>query len=148
MKHIIIALIFALCLVGCTTGTYRFISPNGENEITIKTDGDIRYIINGLHREVPDSGYVKIDLSSVDRGAGDQIVGCWDTDGFEWVIRMHNVMVLENRLDTSRHLFLDHFPMEGPHNIPTLKGYTDSNCFSISFDYRFLGRVEGAVIKR
>lgn len=132
----------------CSRHDDHFSSPDGKNNISIWTNGNIRYIANGIHNRIPDSGYVKINISKVDREVGDQVVGCWNKDGLEWVVLMDNVEIIENRLDKNKHMFLDNFPKDTTYNVPTLKGYNGVDCFSLSYSYGQIERIEGAIIRR
>jgi hypothetical protein len=145
MKNTVLFIIVTLFFFSCSgDSTYHFYSPNKGQCFTIKTNNDTRYIIEGYHSSVPKSNYVKLDISKVDRVAGDQIVGCWNRDRLEWTIAMDKITVLENTLDSSRFKFLNHFPVDSQ-GIPTLKDYIGEDCFSISLEYRDFTRVEGSI---
>jgi hypothetical protein len=131
-------------LIGCTRNTYHLYSPNNEQCITIINDNKIRYIIDGYKNEVPVKGYVKIDLSKIDREVGDHIVGCWNENNFKWNIFMDNVTILENKLDKKNN-FHENFPHD-KFNIPNLKvDRTKFKCFGVSFDYGKLIRLQGEI---
>lgn len=145
MKNRFLLIIVSLFLFGCSGNSIlHFYSPDKKQSITVITNKDVRYIINGYYNSVPESNFVKLDLKKVDRGAGDQIVGCWNRDDFNWIIVMDNVTILENKLDFKRFKFLNKFPVDNI-GIPTLESYIKKNCFSISIEYRNLNRIEGAI---
>ena len=139
-----IFLIVITSFIGCNSSTYHFYSPNNKQSITVITNGDVRYIINGYCNSVPEADFVKLDLKKVDRGAGDQIVGCWDKDNLDWIIAMDHVSILENRLDYHKYKFLNEFPVDN-RGVPTLEDYIKKDCFSISLEYRNLNRIDGAI---
>ena len=144
IKNLFLIVITTLFFFSCSDSTHYFYSPDKSKCFTIKTNNNTRYIIDGYHRSVPESNYVKLDLSQVDRGAGDQIVGCWNRGRFNWIIVMDNVTILKNTLDSSKFRFIDHFPVDSS-DIPTLKDYIGKDCFSISLEYSALNRVNGSI---
>lgn len=147
LKNIFLIIISLMLFLGCSVDSiYHFYSPNKDRCITVITNKDIRYIINGYHNSVPDSNFVKLDLKRVDRGAGDQIVGRWNKDSLYWITVMDHVTVLENKLDSDKFKFLSHFPVDS-RGIPTLIDYAGKDCFSISLEYQNLNRIEGSIIK-
>ena len=138
--------IISVILVSCNSATYHFDSPDKKQSITIITRGDVRYIINGHSYFVPDSNFVKVDLSGIDRETGDETVGCWDQGKFRWVIAMNGVRVLENKTDTSLYRFESNFPLDKL-GIPTVGDFRKKNCFSIAMEYRNLSAVQGALLQ-
>ncbi|MEN5057831.1 hypothetical protein [Sphingobacterium kitahiroshimense] len=126
--------------------SFIFTSSNGAECFTIKTKGNIR-VIASEDAKTNSNGYIKLDLSNVDRTAGDQVIGCWNKNMKRWEIRMDHVIILENKLDTTQYTFIDHFPYDESTfvKIPNTKGFNDSNCFSISFEYNEIVRVRGDV---
>lgn len=143
--YIICALLF---YSSCSSQAEHFYSSNRKQCISIITDGNLRYIINGYSNSVPKDNYIKVDLSKIDRHVGDEIVGCWNKDKFEWIIMMNNVSILENRLDTSKFVFKKDFPVDSS-QIPTLKGYSieDLNCFHLGFEYKNVISVRGDILR-
>jgi len=136
-----------IALFGCDNkSVYHFYSPSKEQSISVITNDSIRYIINGYYTSIPKSNYVKINLSKIDRSVGDVIAGCWNKENLKWIIMMDNVIVLDNKLDTTKFLFKNNFPRDA-FDIPTLKGYDSKikNCFTISFDHRELTYINGSI---
>ncbi len=129
-------------------GRFCFYSPDKSQCISIITTGNIRYIIDGYHAVIPDTNYVKISLEDIDRHVGDQLVGCWKKNGLQWEMMMDEVAILENKLDTTKFIFRDKFPVDSM-QIPTLKGYSTNlpNCFSLEFVYNDLIDASGAIAK-
>lgn len=132
--------------LGCTSSTYHIYSPNRDQCITLITHNDTRYIISGKYNSVPDSNFVKIDISKIDRSVGDQIIGCWKRNKFKWIVMMDGVTILENKLDTNKFLFQKNFPVDRD-GIPNVLDYDHKmkNCFSLDFEYYNLRRIEGDV---
>jgi hypothetical protein len=135
-----------LLYTSCAKSTYNIYSPNKRQCITIITDKNIRYIINGCYSRVPESNFIKIDLKIVDRGAGDEIVGAWEKDNFKWLIIQDKAIIIQNKLDTTLYKFRDNFPVD-ENGIPTLKVYNGKGYFELVFDYSDLVHSKGAVIK-
>jgi len=135
-----------MVMVGCSRGRYHLYSPDKNQSITIITNGNIRYIVNGITNKIPEKNYVKIELKSIDRNVGDELAGCWNKDGYNWVIMMDNVKILENKLDTTKYLFKDRFPLNSS-GIPTLIEYDrkKAGCFSLGFEYEKMRRLEGSI---
>ena len=134
-------------LIGCSNDrSFTFCSSDGTEWFTVKNNDNIRVIMDGNARE-KDMGYIKLDLSTVDRIVGDQIIGCWNKNKKKWEIRMDNVITLENKLDTAQYTFVDHFPYDESASvkIPNTKGFNDTNCFSIGFEYNEIIRIWGDV---
>ena len=139
--------IFALLfLVSCTNEhRYIFYSKDKKQSITIISYGNIRYIINGEYDEVPKQNYVKIDLSSSPMNNNDELVGCWKTDKYEWIILNEGVTILENKLDSKRFKFGTEFPVDEK-GIPTLIDfYNKPNCFDVGFEYNKILYMRGEV---
>ncbi len=104
--------------------------------------------MDGYHAVIPDTNYVKISLADIDRHVSDQVVGCWKRDGLQWILLMNDVVVLENKLDASKFLFRDKFPLDTM-QVPSLKDYNASlpNCFSLEFVYNDLINATGDISK-
>lgn len=141
-------LIVITCFLGCTSSTYHIYSPNKDQCITFITHNDTRYIIAGKYNSVPESNFVKIDISNVDRNVGDQIIGCWKRNKSEWTVMMNGVTILENKLDTNKFLFKKDFPVDSS-GIPNVLDYDHrrKSCFSLDFEYYNLRRIEGDVTR-
>lgn len=92
--------------------------------LTIITEGDRRYIIDGKQDSVPTKGYLLLDLSKVDR-LGDAISVCWDESGYRWKVVSAYADVLENNLDTTKFLYYESL---GEYGEPSSEGYTEENC--------------------
>ena len=146
-KKICLVLLSSILLLSCNrTSTFHFYSPKKDQCISIIIDKNIRYIINGYHNNLPENNFVKIDISKVDRNVGDEVVGCWDKNNLKWIIMMNNVIIIDNKLDTTQYMFEKNFPVDSL-NIPTVKDYDRSieGCFSIGFIYNKLDRISGSI---
>ncbi|RIW18693.1 hypothetical protein D0X99_03145 [Algoriphagus lacus] len=140
-------LIFALLFLASCSNDHRYTlySNDKKQSITIISDGNIRYIINGDCEEVPEKNYVKVDLSSTPMNNNDELVGRWKTNKYEWEIINDGVTVLENKLDSIRFKFGTKFP-EDKNGIPTLIDfYNKPNCFDVGFEYNKILNMRGEV---
>lgn len=148
MKKInIIVSIFALItLFGCSSKNRIYVySPNKKQCITIITENKIRYIIEGKHRKVPDTNYVKVDLSQVDKIA-DGIAGCWENNGYKWFVINDQTKILENKLDTTKYNFSTDFP-KNEQGIPTLENFIGDGCYNFDFEVLSIVPKNGAIIE-
>ncbi|MDI9309502.1 MAG: hypothetical protein QM535_04750 [Limnohabitans sp.] len=134
---------FLLFLVSCNKHCYTLYSNDKKQSITIISNGNIRYYINGKHNEVPEKNYVKVDLSTTAMMNNDELVGSWKTNKYEWKIINDGVTVLENKLDSTRFKCENKFP-EDKNGIPTLIDfYNKPNCFDIGFEYNKILNIRG-----
>ena len=96
MKFILLIIIY-LTLLNCSSKNCIYISsPNKKQYITVISENNCRYIINGKHRNVPKTNYVKVDLSQVDK-IGDGLAGCWENSSYKWLIINDQAIILENK---------------------------------------------------
>jgi len=95
--------------------------------ITIITQDDKRYFINGVHKNIPSDGYLLVDMSKVDP-LGDGISVCWNDSGHKWKIASAYAKLVENKLDTSRFLY---YESKGKLEEPVSEGLLGSNCGGI-----------------
>jgi hypothetical protein len=139
-------LIVSIVLTGCDKKTNYVYSPDRKQCITIITEENYRYIINGKHSSIPEVNYVKYSLDSVDVEYGDEIVGCWKNDGYEWKIATDNAIILENKLDTLRFKFHEKFPVDNDDS-PTIVDYSYKGCFDLGFSYKTIRHSKGAIVE-
>lgn len=104
------------------------ISPlNNSQVITVITEGDKRYFMNGKHKDIPDDNYLLLDLSKVDR-LGDGFSICWnEPNGYKWRIASTYASLLENKLDSSKYLY---YQPRREYDKPVSAEYKKSNCGS------------------
>ena len=138
--------IFAiLFLTSCGNNhSYTLQSDDKKQNITIISQGDIRYIINGDHDKIPDTNYLKVDVSKTEMRGYDEMVGCWQSIDYEWFIINDEVIILENKLDTERFKFGTTFP-EDEDGIPTIIDFNKPTCFDIGFAYNEILNIRGDI---
>jgi hypothetical protein len=145
MIRIILALFIAVLIVGCNNKSIiYFYSLDKSQCITVISESDERYVINGKHKNIPDSDYVKLHVK--DRNSiWDNLYICWSENQYEWNIVVENSIVLESRLDSTRYFLNTELPKDDS-GIPTDIKYRGKNCASYSF---YLKKLEdnGAIIE-
>lgn len=135
-----------ITLTSCNKHQNFIYSPNKKQCITIITDVDTRYIINGKHTSIPTTDYIKYSLDSIDVEVGDEIVGHWKNNNYEWEIATDRAIILENKLDPKKFKFNKNFPTDN-RGIPTIIEYTDKNSFDIGFDHGKIINYKGAIVE-
>jgi len=109
---------------------YRLFSMNKTQCISVITDGKIRYFINGEHKTVPKSGYVKVNIREIEKigyDIGDEIGICWKKGKYEWEVVNNRSIIIENKLDTLKYKFNTSWE-EDERGIPNSKKYHESSC--------------------
>jgi hypothetical protein len=121
-------------LVSCKSDTLHFSNQDETQSITVITDRkqNIRYIINGNVSAVPDTNYVKLDISNIDI-LGDGVWGCWEKEGYLWEVCVHEAIILESKLDTTKYKFNASLPTR-EFGIPTEFKYRQDSCFVYGFE--------------
>ena len=136
------SIIGLICLSLLITGTN---SCNSKNDhfilypkdrtlsITVITEGQIRFIINGEHNQIPEENYIKINISKIDP-IGDEIGVCWDSGKYEWEVVNHGSRVIENKLDTTRFRFTTSWDIDN-RGIPNATRYHQEMCGTTGTEY-------------
>lgn len=129
-----LSVIILIMFSSCNKERLFIYSKDKKQCITVITyrDSGIRYVINGKHFKIPDTNYIKLDVSHIGSLA-DGILGCWQKNSNVWQITIDGAIVLENRLDTARFKFSNELPVDS-RGIPTQIKFTKDNCFVYDFD--------------
>jgi hypothetical protein len=99
--------------------------PNDNSQmITIITIDNDRYFIDGEHYTVPNYGFIKVDISSVDQ-LGDAVAVCWNESGYKWKVSSTYGTLIETKLDTSK---FKYYQPVGIYGEPVSTGYTGELC--------------------
>lgn len=134
MKYFVwMALITLSC--SCTRKSLVHIySPDRDQFLTVITDGDIQYLIDGIHTNVPDSNYVKLDISKKDLQVDNSLNVCWEesSEKYLWNVVIDKTIILKSTLDTSKYLFQTKLPTRDG-DIPTEAPFRKDSCATISF---------------
>ncbi|TKG90695.1 hypothetical protein EYV94_22785 [Puteibacter caeruleilacunae] len=120
-------------------------SPDKTNYITIITKDSVRYIMNGKHRNVPESNYAKLDISNISP-IGDEIDICWHINGYDWKLVNPYARFIESDLDSTLY-YLQKKLDEDVNGIPTRKEYLYENCVNIDIRENSVYPTEGASLK-
>lgn len=150
MKYFIytISIIIFTTLSFCSSKNRVYVySPDKKQCITIITNVNERYVINGKHRTIPSKNYIKYSFDSIDVEVGDEIVGHWKNSNYVWELATDNAIIIDNKLDTTKFKFNKNFPKDDK-GIPTLMNYTDENSFDIGFDHGKIIHYKGAIIEK
>lgn len=131
----------------CKSNIAHVYSPDRSKCITLISEGNYRYVINGETESVPEEGFVKLDLSNVPVD-GDQLGGCWSTGsaGSEgWVLYCDFSEIVESKIDTSRFIVKTSFPTRDD-GIPTSEPFSKEHCFDFGYDNGIITFARGDVI--
>lgn len=136
-----------MMLFSCSDRERLFIySPDKSKCLTVITIGDIRYVIDGRHKSIPDSNFVKIDIRSVYR-EGDALNVCWNTEGYEWEVVINKSIIIDNKLNSTRFKFSVELDKD-ERGIPTEKRFREKGCATILLNRRTLSPDnKGAIIE-
>ena len=118
--------------------------PDKKQCITVYNEADTRYIASGKNGKLPDTNYIKLDISDVDP-LGDALHICW-VDDIGWSIVVHNSKVIESRLDTLKFNFSNVLPTDSI-GIPTEKKFRGEGCAIFDFYRMRLSPNKGAVVE-
>ncbi|WP_299261422.1 hypothetical protein [uncultured Aquimarina sp.] len=108
---------------------FKIYSADKKQCVTIITQGEMRYFINGEHNSVPKTEYIKIDKSGIPL-IGDEIGICWKNENYEWEIVNHQSKIIDVKLDTLKFKFNTSWEKD-KHGIPNTKKYIKPNCGTI-----------------
>lgn len=123
----------------------HFYSMDMSQCITVIDKGESRYIINGKHKVVPLSQYVKLDMSGVDPlVCGLRI--CWKTERYEWDVELDNAEIMESKLDSARFNFKNTLPTD-ERGLPTEIKFRQDGCAVFSFYMMKLTPNKGAIVE-
>jgi hypothetical protein len=124
--------LFLYCSISCSSNkNILFIeSPDKSSTITVITESDVRYIIDGKHRKVPSSNYVKLDISKVSP-IGDQIGICWGIEGYKWRLVNDQSILINNKLDSALYDFKEKLERTEI-GAPSFKEYLHERCVRVS----------------
>ena len=146
MKRLILLLFFSTLILGCKNKSVMYVySLNKSQCITIISENNERYIINGRYDKVPDTNYVKLSIK--DRNSiWDVFYVLWQNKKYEWDIVVENSIILESRLDTSRFNFNTQLPND-KRGIPTEIKFRNEGGAIYSFYLKKLTPDRGAIIE-
>ncbi len=111
MKKISLFIVFILITIGCTRYPKRMYiyTPNKNQCITVFNLEDYRYLCVGEVKRIPESNYIKLDVSRIDE-IGDGIHILWKKNGWDVVVRYS--ILIESTLDTTCYKFSNKLPID------------------------------------
>ena len=116
--------------------TIYVFSPNREHVITLLRRGNIQYVIDGKHGQIPDTNYVKFDVS--DRGLATGFYVCWNTKNYEWEAVNNNTNILDSTLDTSRFSLTTKLPNDSSDISGAEEFYKKGKCATVVLDLKIV----------
>ena len=144
IKYSKLLLIIMFLCISCEHAKYKrsivISSPDSSQHISIITIDNIRYIHAGVNKSIPDSDFVKIDISRIGE-LGDEIGICWErkADDKSWVLVNHGSEILYNSL---KEKFIFKSTLEvNESGIPTMEKFLGENCSRIDFYYNLGVRI-------
>lgn len=145
MKNTFFLAIFIFTIISCKKSTYYVYSPDKKQCITIKDFYNERYIVIGKVNNIPDTNYVKLKTDPEIK-MNDELAGCWSQTNSKLKLIINDALILENKMDTSKYIFLNKLPLN-KNNIPTLNGFSENGCFHFGFTSFSVVPKNGAIIE-
>lgn len=135
-KNIMILIVFfAIFFIGCKNkSTIYFYSYDRSQCITVISEYDYRYFIDGKHNQIPDTNYIKLRLQNRN-SMFDNLYLCWSNEKYEWDAVNEYSTILESKLDTSRFNFNTELPKD-ERGIPTALKFGDKRCATYMFSLK------------
>lgn len=142
---VLIGSLMILINVSCSLKSIvRLYSLDKSNCVSIITEKKIRYVIAGKNETLPDTNYIKLDISDITE-LDNEVYICWlKNKGWDMVVDKSKI--LENRLDTDKYKFNNQLPTDTT-GIPTPIKYSKENC--AVFDYYEMKLIpnQGAIVE-
>lgn len=113
--------------------------------ITIITEGSSRFVIDGEYKVLPDTNYIKLDISEITELV-DGVHMCWRKEQYEWEVVIDKSIIVQSRLDTNRFNFSTELPLND-RSIPTEKKFRGENCAIYNYYLKKLSPNKGAIVK-
>lgn len=131
-------------LISCSRSSeIKFYSLDRSNCVTVITEDTLRFVIAGDYDMIPDSNYVKLDISMITE-LGDGVWICW-LENQGWDVIVDKAIILENRLDSNIYHFDTKLPVD-KRGIPTEIKFRKENCAVFDFHSMKLSPNKGAIV--
>ncbi|MCX6280858.1 MAG: lipoprotein [Bacteroidetes bacterium] len=145
MKKYLLILFALIFLSGCgKTKVLHFFSPDRTQCITIFNVDQYRYLVNGMHKKLPNSEFIKLNMQNIDP-LRDQLYICWK-EKYLWDVTINNSEIIEITIDTSKFHFNRKLPLD-ERGIPTEKKFKSKNCAIFDFYSMKLSPNKGAIVE-
>lgn len=146
MKNVILMIMLTIFSSCIKESRLHVFSPDRAKCLTIITVGNIRYVIDGKHKSVPDSNFVKLDIGSVYKD-GDALNVCWNIEGYDWEVTINKARIIENKLNSSQFKFNIELDRD-ERGIPTEARFRGKDCATILINKKVLSPDNsGAIIE-
>lgn len=144
MKGFISIIVFFI-LIGCGKNEKIYIYTLDKKQcITVFNIDSLRYIVVGKHLKVPNSNYIKLDVSKIPF-VGDALFLCWK-DSLGWDMVVPKSKIIEVKVDTLKFHFNTALPKDR-RGIPTQIKYSGDNCAVFVFELMKLSPNKGAIVE-
>ena len=140
-----VSLFYMLFVDKTNRSNFKIYSSDKTQCVTIITKSETRYIINGKHDFIPETNFIKIDISDIDP-IGDEIGVCWKKNKYEWEIVNHQAKVIENRLDTTKFKFNTNWEND-ERGIPNCLKYHQTNCGTLGISGMKIYKNKGMILE-
>ena len=145
IKRLLIVFISMFLLNSCTKkSVIKFYTPDKENCVTVITKNDIRFVIAGDTEDIPDTNFVKLDISKIPELEDGVWISWLDNNG--WDIVVDKSIIIENKLDTNQYIFNSKLPTDN-RGIPTEIKFRKDNCAIFNYYLMKLSPDNGAIIE-
>lgn len=131
MRRILILFSVTLLTISCKEKVLYVSSSDNQERLTIMTNGEESFVIEGWVKKIPKEGFVKVDIRKVTE-MSDAIYICWPTKNKVGEIVIPNAVVVDDNMDQTRYEFANELPKD-EHGIPRPTKFSDRNCTSIDF---------------
>lgn len=141
-----IIIIATILVSGCgNKSVIYFYSLDKSQCITVISEYNQRYVIDGKHNHVPDTNFVKLHIKPINSMWNGFYV-CWKSEKYKWDVIVPYSEILESKLDTALFNFNTKLPKD-ERGIPTEIKFSGSNCAIYDFELKRLTPDKGAIVK-
>jgi hypothetical protein len=142
---VFLVIVLTILFMGCRDkSTIYFYSLDKSQCITVISEYNYRYVINGKHDNPPDTNFVKLFIK--DRNSmWDNFFLCWENEKYEWDAVVENSIILELRMDTSRFNFNTELP-NNDRGIPTDIKFSNDKCATYLFELKKMISNKGVLV--
>lgn len=145
LKHYFLCIVI-LVTYGCNTLDRIYLySPDKSKCLTVFNSPEVRYIIEGKHAEIPDTNYIKLDVSDIPE-VGDCMHIYWGDSIHKCEIVVAKSEIIMSKLDTTRFSFETALPLNHS-GVPTEIKFRQEGAAIFSFYSMSLSPNKGAIVE-
>lgn len=128
---LLLPLLFLNCNSNSRSSRFYLYNKDKTQVITIFTDysKNERVIALGKLDKVPQSGYVKLNISDITESA-DEIGICWFIENGGWQLVNDKSKIITVKLDTTKYKIKTNWSLD-ENAVPTPKYYRKTNCYTV-----------------